>query len=156
MRSRSEGFAEFVELGVMGSDAIGWKTVVKHARVCNAGVGGEVVDRWTKRARERLTMESAACGIGSFEHYGLRSVDSTVEVDIRRRSLQILSTSKTFDCNHHDLVDNIAIFSTSALVCYCSLDLSSRRTVYRVKVRQALTSYLVVHLTNSTTLIAHI
>ena len=48
------------------------------------------MDRWTKRARERLTMESAACGIGSFEHSGLKGIDSTADVDIRRRSLQIL------------------------------------------------------------------
>ena len=55
-----------------GSGAIGWKTAVRHSQVCNAGVGGEVVNRWTKRVRERPTMESAAGGIGSFEHSGLR------------------------------------------------------------------------------------
>ena len=71
-----------------GSGSIGWKTIVRHARVCNAGAGGVVVDRWTKGARERSTVELAASGVGSFD---LRGVNSTVEVDIRRRSLQSLS-----------------------------------------------------------------
>ena len=79
--------AEFVELGVVGSGAIGWKAVVSHARVCNAGVGGEVVNTWTKRAGERPTMESAAGGVGSFKHSALRGANSTVEVGIRRGGL---------------------------------------------------------------------
>ena len=63
---------------------------------------------------------------------------------------------ETLDFNHHDLVNNIAICSTHALVCICSRDLSIRRTFSRVKVCQALASYLVFHLTDSTTLAAHI
>ena len=40
-------------------------------------------------------MESAACGVGSLEWPGLRGIDSTAEVDIRRRGLQMLSTTAT-------------------------------------------------------------
>ena len=64
--------------------------------------------------------------------------------------------SEILDFNHHDLVDNIAIFTAHALFCCCSRVVSGRGTFSRVKVRQALTSYLVVHLTNSTTLTAYI
>ena len=68
-----------------------------------------------------------------------------------------LDYSKTLDFNHHDLVvDNIAIFTAHALFCCCSRIVSSSRTFSRVKVRQAPTSYLLVHLTNSTTLTAYI
>ena len=64
--------------------------------------------------------------------------------------------SKTLDINHHDLVDNIAIFTAHTLFCCCDCVISRRRTFSRVKVRQALTLYLLVHLTNSTTLIGYI
>ena len=64
--------------------------------------------------------------------------------------------NKTLDFKHHDVVDNIATFTTPAFVCYCSRDLSSRRMFSRVKVCKALTSYLVIHLTDLTTLTAHI
>ena len=67
-----------------------------------------------------------------------------------------LEHSKTLDFNHHDFVDDMATPTTPALVCYCSHNFSSRRTFSRVKVRQALTLSLVVHLTDSTTLTAHI
>ena len=67
-----------------------------------------------------------------------------------------LDHSKTLKFNFLGLVDDIAIFTTPPLVCYCSLDLSSRRTASRVKVHQALTSSLVVHLADSTTLTAQI
>ena len=70
------------------------------------------------------------------------------------RLTDTLDHSKILDVNHPNLVDNITIFTTYALVCYCSRDVSSRRT--RVKVRQTLTSYLVVHLTDPTTLTVHI
>ena len=73
---------------------------------------------------------------------------------MKPRLTDTLDHSKILDFNHHNLVDNLAIFTTYALVCYCSRDVSSRRT--RVKVRQTLTSYLVVHLTDSTTLTARI
>ena len=67
-----------------------------------------------------------------------------------------LDYSKTLDFNHHDLVvDNIAIFTAHALFS-CTSRVVSGRTFSRVKVRQALTSYLLVHLTNSTTLTAYI
>ena len=146
--------AEFVELGVMGSRAIGWKTVMRHARVCNPEIGGEVVDRWTKRAGERPTMESATLGVGPSQHSRLRGVTSIVDVDIRRTRLtDTLDHSITIDFNHHDLVHNNAIFTTPAL---CSRDLYSRKTFSRVKVRQALTSSLVAHLTDSTTLTAYL
>ena len=71
-----------------------------------------------------------------------------------KRFTDTLDHSKILDFNNHNLVDNVAIFTTYALVCYCSRDVSSRRT--GVKVRQTLTSYLVVHLTDSTTLTVHI
>ena len=76
----------------------------------------------------------------------------------KTKLIDTLAHSKTRarNFNHHDLVDNVAIFTTPALVCYCSRDLSIRRTFARVKVRQALTSYLVVHLTGSTTLTVHV
>ena len=61
----------------------------------------------------------------------------------------------TLDFNHH-LVDNIAIFTAHILFCCCSRVVSSRRTFSRGKVCQALTSYLLVHLTNSTTLTVYI
>ena len=52
--------AEFVELGVMGQ----WCHWLEDRReACSSmqrRVGGEVVDRWTKRTRERPTVESAA------------------------------------------------------------------------------------------------
>ena len=68
-----------------------------------------------------------------------------------------LDYSKTLDFNHHDLVvDNIAIFTAHPLFCCCSCVVSGRRTFFRVKVRQAPTPYLLVHLTNSTTLTAYI
>ena len=63
---------------------------------------------------------------------------------------------KTLDFSHHELVDNIAIFTAHALFCCCSRVVSGRRTFSRAKVRHALTSYLLLHLTNSTTLIAYI
>ena len=50
-------------------------------------------------------------------------------------------------------VDNIAVFTAHAPFCCCSRVVSE---FSRVKVRQAPTSYLLVHLTNSTTLTAHI
>ena len=61
--------------------------------------------------------------------------------------------SKTLDFNHHGLVDDIAIFTAHAPFCCCSRVVPE---FSRVKVRQAPTSYLLVHLTNSTTLTAHI
>ena len=64
--------------------------------------------------------------------------------------------SKTLDFNHHDLVHDIAIFTAHTLCRCCFCVISSRRTFSRVKVRQAVTSYLLVHLTNSTTLTAYI
>ena len=67
-----------------------------------------------------------------------------------------LHLTTTLDFNHHDLVNNIAIFTAHALFCCCSCVISRRRTFSRVKVRQAPTSYLFVHLTHSTTLIAYI
>ena len=73
---------------------------------------------------------------------------------MKARLTATLDHSKILDFNHHNLVDNLAIFTTYALACYCSRDVSSRRT--RVKVHQTLTSYLVVHLTDSTTLTARI
>ena len=75
---------------------------------------------------------------------------------MKTRLTDTLDHSETRDVNHHDLVDNVVIFSTPALVCYCSRDLSIRRMFARVEVRQVLSSYLVVHLTDSTTLTVHI
>ena len=41
---------------------------------------------------ERTTkMDSAPWGVASFEHSGLRGVNSAVEADIRRRALQMFS-----------------------------------------------------------------
>ena len=67
------------------------------------------VDRWTKRARERPTVELAACGVASFERSGLRGVC------MKTKLTDTLDYSKTLDFNHHDLVDNIAIFTALAL-----------------------------------------
>ena len=74
---------------------------------------------------ERTTkMDSAAWGVASFEHSGLRGVDSAVELDIRRRALQILPiTAKLLISATTTLVNNIAIFATPALVCCCPHDL---------------------------------
>ena len=52
--------------------------------------------------------------------------------------------SETFDFNHHDLVDNITIFTAHALFCCCSRVVSGRRAFSGGKVRQALTWYLLV------------
>ena len=60
--------------------------------------------------------------------------------------------SNILDFNHHDLVNNIAIFTAHAPFCCCSRVVSG----FTVKVRQAPTSYLLVHLTNSTTPTAYI
>ena len=132
--------AAFVELGVMGQ----WCHRPEDRReACSCMQrrswwrgGGEVDEKSERTTNGR---------VGSFD---LRGVNSIVEVDIRRRGLQTLDHSKTRDFNHHDLVDNIAIFTTLAFVCYCSRDLSNGRTFSTVKVWHAHAWYLVVHLTD--------
>ncbi|KIJ93017.1 hypothetical protein K443DRAFT_13177 [Laccaria amethystina LaAM-08-1] len=56
-----------------------------------------------------------------------------ISEDKAYRYYWVLSPNKTLDFNHHDLVDNIAIFTTHALVYYYSCDVSSRRRFSRVE-----------------------
>ena len=60
MRSRSEVSVAFVELGVMGQRCYRLEDRREACSTMQRRVGGEVVDRWTKRTRERPTVESAA------------------------------------------------------------------------------------------------
>ncbi|EDR05193.1 uncharacterized protein LACBIDRAFT_330012 [Laccaria bicolor S238N-H82] len=61
-----------------------------------------------------------------------RGVNSTVGYT-KTKLTDTLDHRKTLYFNHHDLVDNTAIFTTPALVCYGSRDLASKRTFCRIK-----------------------
>ena len=86
----------------------------------------ELVERWWidgGRERENDQMESAAWAVASFEHSRLRGVNSAVEVDIRRRTLQMLSiTAKLLiSTTMTSLTTSPSLFTTPALVCYLLL-----------------------------------
>ena len=81
---------------------------------------------------------------GGVEASPLSSV-SIRGVCMKTKLADIPDCGKTIDFNHHDLTDNIAIFTAHALFCCCSRVVSGRRTFPRVNLRQALTSYLLVH-----------
>ena len=69
-----------------------------------------------EKSERTAKMDSAAWGVASFEHGGLRGVNSAVDVDIGRRALQILSiTAKLF----------IATTTTSSITLPSSLLLHS-------------------------------
>ena len=55
-----------------------------------------MVDRWTKRARERPTLGSAVSGVVPFKRSGLKDFSSDVE--IRRRTAYIFPSTYYLSC----------------------------------------------------------